>query len=164
MGKTTPDTSPIAGVTLTALRLIGDERGAVLHMLRCDSPEFTRFGECYFSEVLPGAVKAWKRHRVQTQTLAVPVGRIRMAIYDDRPESASHGKLQVIELGRPDAYLRLRIPPGLWYGFACIGEKPALLANCADLIHDPEEIDARPVDDPGIPYLWDDEGGKVSAG
>lgn len=145
----------IDGLLLTKLCQIGDARGAVLHMLRCDAPEFTRFGECYFSEVLPGAVKAWKRHRVQTQNLAVPVGRIRIAIYDDRPGSATRGRLQVLELGRPDAYLRLRIPVGLWYGFSCIGEVPALLANCADSPHDPKESEHKPIEDSAIPYRWE---------
>ncbi len=144
----------IEGVGLTPLRQIGDERGAVLHMLRSDSPDFTRFGECYFSEVLPGVTKGWKRHRAQTQNLAVPVGRIRMVIYDDRPGSASRGRLQTVDLGRPDAYLRLRIPPGLWYAFACIGSAPALLANCPDLPHDPTESDTRPLTDAAIPYDW----------
>lgn len=144
----------IEGVMLTELRQISDDRGSVLHMMRSDVPEFTRFGECYFSEVLPGAVKAWKSHRAQTQNLAVPVGRIRMVIYDDREGSATKGQLQELELGRPDAYLRLQIPPGLWYGFSCIGNVPALMANCADLPHDPTESDLRPIDDTGIPYSW----------
>ncbi len=147
--------SPIEGVTLTELRQIPDERGAVLHMLRCDAPEFTRFGECYFSEVRPGAVKAWKRHRAQTQNLAVPIGRIRIAIYDDRENSATRGQMHVLDLGRSDAYARLRIPPGVWYGFACLGDEPALLANCADLAHDPNESETRPRDDPAIPYVWE---------
>ena len=73
----------IEGVIFTELRQICDERGAVLHMVRSDVPEFPGFGECYFSEVFPGAVKAWKRHRLQTQTLAVPVGRLRIVLYDD---------------------------------------------------------------------------------
>jgi dTDP-4-dehydrorhamnose 3,5-epimerase len=144
----------IEGVTVTALRQIHDERGAVLHMLRSDAPEFVRFGECYFSEVLPGAIKAWKRHRAQTQNLAVPLGRIRMVIYDDRDLSSTRGRVQALELGRPDAYLRLRIPPGLWYGFSCISTTPALLANCADLPHDPTDSEQRPTEDPGIPYRW----------
>lgn len=121
-------------------------------MLRCDAPDFTRFGECYFSEVVPGAIKAWKRHNAQTQQLAVPIGRIRMVIYDDRAGSISRGQLQVLELGRPDAYVRVRIPPGLWYGFACIGQTSALLVNCADLPHDPAESELRSVHDPAIPY------------
>lgn len=144
----------IDGVIATELRQINDERGAVLHMLRCDAPEFVRFGECYFSEVLPGAIKAWKYHSTQTQHLAVPVGRIRLVIYDDRESSPTRGNLQVLELGRPDAYLRLRIPPGLWYGFSCVSTIPALLANCTDLPHDPAEGDLRPVSHPTIPYQW----------
>jgi dTDP-4-dehydrorhamnose 3,5-epimerase len=157
MEKMTPVESRIEGVSFTELRQIGDERGAVLHMLRCDAPEFTRFGECYFSEVLPGAVKAWKRHRAQTQNLAVPVGRIRMVIYDDREGSATRGQVQILELGRPDAYLRLRIPPGLWYGFRCTGVTPAVLANCTDLPHDPKDSELLSMEDPGIPYRWGEE-------
>ena len=154
MDKMTSSESQIEGVTLTPLRQIGDKRGTVLHMLRSDDPEFSQFGECYFSEVMPGVVKAWKRHNAQTQNLTVPVGRIRLVIFDDREGSASKGQLQVLELGRPDAYVRLCIPPGLWYGFACLSETPALLANCTDWPHDPSEGDGRAEDDPGIPYNW----------
>ena len=149
-----PAASVIRGVTLTELRQISDERGALLHMLRCDAAEFSRFGECYFSEVLPGAIKAWKRHRIQTQNLAVPVGRIRMVIYDDREGSVTRGQLQELELGRPDAYLRIQIPPGLWYGFACIGDTPALLANCTDLPHELTESEQCPPNHSIIPYQW----------
>lgn len=154
MDKIITTTQPIEGVTLTVLRQICNERGSVLHMMRNDDPAFTHFGECYFSEVLPGAVKAWKRHREQTQNLAVPSGRIRLVIYDVRENSATRGCLQILELGRPDAYLRIQIPPNLWYGFTCISTEPALLSNCADLPHDPTESDVLPEYDPSIPYKW----------
>ena len=144
----------IVGVRLSKLRQIKDERGSVLHMLRSDAADFIRFGECYFSEILPGATKAWKRHRAQTQTLAVPVGRIRMVMFDGREGSATRRLLQILELGRPDAYLRLRIPPGVWYGFTCLSHNPALLVNCPDLLHDPDDIDICLLDDPMIPYNW----------
>jgi len=144
----------VRDVILTPLRALADRRGAVLHMLRADAPEFVRFGECYFSEVRPGAIKAWKCHRLQTQNIAVPVGRIRLVIYDDRESSPTRSALQVLELGRPDAYLRVRIPPGLWYGFACLGDQAALLANCADMPHDPADSLVRPEDDPAIPFAW----------
>lgn len=158
MDKMSRNEGLIDGLSLTELRQIGDPRGSVLHMLRSDSPDFVRFGECYFSEVLPGAVKAWKRHRAQTQNLAVPVGRIRIVIYDDRVGGGTYRKLQVLELGRPDAYLRLTIPPGLWYGFSCISPTAALVANCADIPHDPNESETRPVDGSGIAYRWIAEG------
>jgi dTDP-4-dehydrorhamnose 3,5-epimerase len=144
----------IEGVTTLELREFADELGSVLHMLRADDPDFINFGECYFSEVLPGAIKAWKLHREQTQNLAVPVGRVRLVIYDDRVGSSTRRNLQIQELGRPDAYIRVKIPPGLWYGFACIGHTPALLANCADLPHDPTESDRKPAFDSNIPYDW----------
>lgn len=144
----------IHGVTLTELREISDSRGAVLHMMRNDPATAVQFGECYFSEVLPGAVKAWKRHRSQTQNIAVPVGRIRLVVYDDRPESMTRGALMVMDLGRPDAYRRLRLPPGLWYGFSCISSGAALIANCSDYPHDPQESETRPANEPSIPYEW----------
>ena len=146
--------SQIDGVRIIKLHQFNDDRGSVLHLLRCDAPEFTRFGECYFSEVLPGAVKAWKRHSAQTQNFAVPVGRMRMVIYDDREFSPTHNTMQIFELGRPDAYDRLIIPPGLWYGFSCISEMPALMVNCADLPHDPSDSEVKIMDHPEIPYKW----------
>ena len=144
----------IDGVLVTDLRQIIDERGAVLHHMRRDATEFTTFGECYFSEIVPGAVKAWKRHREQTQHLAVPIGRVRFVIYDDRESSPTHDKIQMIELGRPNDYNRLRIPRGLWYGFTCLSDQPALIANCADRPHDPTDAELRPEDDPDIPFRW----------
>ena len=144
----------IDGVLVTELRQIVDERGAVLHHMRSDATEFTCFGECYFSETLPGVVKAWKRHREQTQHLAVPVGRVRVVIYDDRESSPTLGELVSVELGRPDNYNRLCIPNGVWYGFTCLSDQPALIANCADRVHDPTDAALRPEGDPRIPYRW----------
>lgn len=144
----------IEGVTLTELRQIPDERGAVLHMLRRDAPGFRGFGECYFSEVRPNAVKAWKRHQRQHQMLAVPVGRVRFVIYDGRPDSASLGRMMILELGRPDAYCRLGLPPGLWYGFKALTDTPALIVNCADQPHDPSESETMAATSATIPYDW----------
>ena len=146
--------SSIDGVLVTGLRQVVDERGAVLHHMRSDAPEFTTFGECYFSEMIPGAVKAWKCHREQTQHLAVPIGRVRFVIYDDRELSPTNGSLEVVELGRPDHYNRLRIPKGLWYGFTCLSDQPALIANCTDEPHDPTDTELRAEYDPRIPYHW----------
>lgn len=144
----------IDGVLVTELKQINDQRGAVLHMLRSDAGDFTKFGECYFSEVVPGAVKAWKLHTLQTQNLAVPIGRLRLVIYDDRQNSNSRYSLFSIQLGRPDAYVRVKIPPGLWYGFACIGNSNALLVNCSDMPHEKNESKVLDIYDKSIPYSW----------
>lgn len=144
----------IHGVLTLDLGVIPTEGGPVLHMLRSDSPLFTRFGELYFSEVEPGAVKAWKRHTRQTQHFAVPAGRMQVVIHDSRPGSPTHGATEVFLLGRPDNYRLLRIPPLVWYGFGAVGQVTALLCNCADLPHDPAECQRAPRDTPDIPYRW----------
>ena len=61
----------IEGVLITPLRQIMDERGKVMHMLREDSPAFSRFGEIYFSCTHPGAIKAWHLHKKMTLNYAV---------------------------------------------------------------------------------------------
>ena len=146
--------SEISGVLIQPLKQIVDQRGAVLHMLRCDSPLFQGFGEMYFSLVLPGAVKAWKRHRVMTQHFAVPLGKIRLVFYDAREGSPSQGRLEEHILGRPDHYCLVRIPPLLWYGFQGLGTTPALVANLTDYVHDPHEAEGLPLDSGDIPYGW----------
>jgi dTDP-4-dehydrorhamnose 3,5-epimerase len=143
----------IEQVIIQELRQIPDERGRVMHMIRADNPLFKNFGEIYFSEVLPGVVKAWKRHKEMTQLIAVPVGMIKLVIYDDPENAKSKGDLKVVEIGR-DNYKLVKIPPNLWYGFKCISEHPALLVNCANLPHDPSETESRDPDDLYIPYKW----------
>jgi dTDP-4-dehydrorhamnose 3,5-epimerase len=142
----------INGVKIIPLREISDERGAVLHMLRNDSPDFIAFGECYFSEVLPGVTKGWKKHHIQTQNFAVPVGHLRIVLYDDRNNSSTHGVVQNIEIGRPNLYRRITIPPGIWYSFSCISEEKALLVNCVDIPHQPSESETIPLERFHIPY------------
>lgn len=141
----------IHGVTLTPRKVIWDQRGAVLHFLRRDDPAFSAFGEVYFSETLPGVVKAWKRHQRMTQCFIVPAGRMRFVLHDDRANSPSQGRTEEVVLGRPDAYALLRVPPLVWYGFAAVGNQPALIANCSDLPHDPAESETRPHNDPSMP-------------
>lgn len=144
----------IEGVIITPLRVIQDGRGAVLHMLRMDSPLFRRFGEVYFSEIKPGVIKAWKRHRRMTQHFAVPVGRVKFVICDDRTDSRTRGHTAEYVLGRPDAYHLLVIPPMVWYGFQGLGNSLSIVANCTDIAHDPDEAEQM-VESPGESgYVW----------
>jgi dTDP-4-dehydrorhamnose 3,5-epimerase len=143
----------ISGVIITPLRQILDERGKVMHMLRADSPIFQQFGEIYFSCVYPGAIKAWHIHRVMTLNYAVPHGQIKLVLYDDRPASSTRGELQELFLG-PDNYCLVTVPPMVWNGFKGIGVETAIVANCASVPHEPDEIERKPAFDPSIPYDW----------
>lgn len=144
----------IEGLIVQPLRIIGDERGAVLHMLRADSPIFRGFGEVYLSEINPGVMKGWKRHLRMTQHLAVPSGRVKFAFHDDRPGSLSRGATATVEAGRPDAYALIVVPPLVWYAWKCVGGTPALLVNCSDIPHDPAESEQRAVLEPVADHVW----------
>jgi dTDP-4-dehydrorhamnose 3,5-epimerase len=91
-----------------------------------------------------------------TKSSIIPINTPHMLVENVRESSYTRGALQVLELGRPDAYFRLRIPPGLWYGFSCISHGPALLVNCADLPHDPSDGEILGMDNSLIPYSWVD--------
>lgn len=143
----------INGVLVEQLRKIEDSRGKVMHMLRRDSPLFTVFGEIYFSTVNKGAIKAWRKHVNMTQCFAVPAGKIRLVIFDDRDGSSTKGVILEMETGE-DNYCLVKIPPMLWYGFKGISDTPALIANCADIPHDPNEIKRADLSDAAIPYVW----------
>jgi dTDP-4-dehydrorhamnose 3,5-epimerase len=143
----------INGVSIVTLRRIADDRGMVMHMLRADDPLFVRFGEIYFSLVHPGAVKAWRLHRRATLNYAVPIGTIRLVLFDDRPDSSSRGRTVERVIGEVD-YCLVTIPPGIWSGFRGEGSGPALVANCATEPHDPAEADRRDATSAEIPYQW----------
>jgi len=144
----------IEGVIIQQLKQITDKRGSVLHMIKNDSSLFKKFGEVYFSEVHSGLVKAWKRHKKQSQNLAIPLGKILLVVYDDRRNSNTHGEITEYRLGRPDNYKLIHIPPMLWYGFQGIGDQTSMIANYTDLPHDPEEMESLSSDTSQIPYQW----------
>lgn len=144
----------IQGVKVVSLSRIPDERGAIFHMLRADDPHFTNFGEIYFSSVYPGVVKGWHQHLRMTLNYAVPMGMIKLVLYDDREGSATRGEISELFLGQEN-YCLVQIPPLVWNGFKGVGTGPALVANCADMPHDPGEIKRLdPFDNP-IPYDWE---------
>ncbi|MBA3655797.1 MAG: dTDP-4-dehydrorhamnose 3,5-epimerase family protein, partial [Gemmatimonadaceae bacterium] len=122
----------IDGVVVTPLKQIPDERGAIMHMLRSDAPHFQQFGEIYFSWVFPGAIKAWHLHREMVLNYAVPTGRIKLVLYDDRAESPTKGQLMEIFVGE-GKYDLITIPALVWNGFKGVGTKPAMVANCTTI-------------------------------
>ena len=143
----------IDGVKISNLKQILDERGKVMHMLRCDDEVFQGFGEIYFSCIYPSAIKAWHLHKESTLNYAVPHGHIKLVLYDDRDGSMTKGEIQEMFLG-PDNYLLVTIPPLIWYGFKGIGVEMAIVANCASIPHDPKDIDRLDPFDSSIPHDW----------
>ena len=88
-----------------------------------------------------------------TQHLTVPIGMIKLVLYDNRENSSTSGKIETLEIGE-DNYCLVKIPPMLWYGFQGISSMPALIANCTDIPHDPDEVERCAPFDKTIPYIW----------
>ena len=149
----------ICGVKIQPLRIIPTNGGPVLHLLRSDyalMPSFPQgFGEFYFSEVEYLAIKGWKCHKRQSQLFAVPFGKMKVVLYDGRTDSKSFGQILEITIGRPDNYCLLSIPTNIWYSFKAESQPSALLINCANIPHDPNESTNLPLNTEEIPYVWD---------
>lgn len=143
----------ITGVTLHPLAQFPDERGKVMHMLRRDDPWFEEFGEIYFSVVYPSVIKGWHLHLKMTLNYACISGIIKLVLYDDRENSLTRGEFQEIFIG-DDNYCLVHVPPNIWNGFKGIGIQSALVANCSDIPHDPNEIIRLDPFDSKILYDW----------
>lgn len=144
----------IEGVIIKPLKKIPDERGCIYHMLRCDDPVFEKFGEIYFSSVYPGFVKGWHLHKEMTLNYAVIVGTIKLVLFDDRKNSPTKGDLMELFVGEKN-YCLVKIPPKIWNGFKSAESRPAIVANCATLPHDPNEIIRLDPLSNKIPYNWE---------
>ena len=145
----------IDGVKVKKLKVRPDERGRVMELLRSDDDIFEKFGQAYITTAYPGVVKAWHRHKVQTDYFTCIQGMMKLVLYDDREDSATKGEVNEFHLGvhRPELVV---IPPGVLHGFKCVGETEAVVVNCPTEVYNadaPDEyrIDAHAED---VPYDW----------
>ena len=76
-------------------------------------------------------------------------------LFDPREKSKTKGLLEEYIIGRPNNYYRLKIPPKIWYGFTCVSKEKALIVNCANIPHSPDESKIYPINNLPIPYKWD---------
>jgi dTDP-4-dehydrorhamnose 3,5-epimerase len=141
----------IDGVILTRLDIIDTLGGDVLHAMKKIDDGFSNFGEAYFSEIKPNAIKAWKCHREMVLNLVVPTGKVRFVLFDDRENSQSKNSFQEIILSREN-YQRLTVPPMIWLGMQGLSDRTSLLLNVANILHNPNEVNKKPIEE--IEFNW----------
>jgi dTDP-4-dehydrorhamnose 3,5-epimerase len=144
----------IDGVRTKALRVIADERGWLMEILRTDDELFTRFGQVYTSATYPGVVKAWHYHLRQIDTFACIAGMVKLVLVDTRPESATNGVVNEFFLGVHSPLL-VQVPNLVYHGWKCIGPEVALVINVpSEPYHydQPDEYRLAPHDT--LPYNW----------
>ena len=144
----------IEDVIITRLKVIKDNRGKVMHMLRNDSPVFKNFGEIYFSTINFNSIKAWHLHKEATLNYVCVKGKVKLVLYDDRKNSSTRGKIKEYDLSPEDYYL-ITIPPNIWNGFKGLDKGESIIANCLTLPHNEKEMVRKDPGDKNFNYKWD---------
>jgi len=137
------------------LRVMADERGRLMEMLRSDDPFFERFGQSYMTTAYPGAVKAWHYHREQVDHFTVLKGMAKVVLYDGRDDSPTKGEINEFFMGEHNPVL-VRIPNNVFHGFKNIGADECIIVNCPNRTYNRESPDEfrLPAHTTEIPYDW----------
>jgi len=144
----------IDGVRTKMLRLLPDERGWLMEILRADDEVFQRFGQVYCSATYPGVVKAWHFHEKQVDNFACVAGMVKLVLVDTREGSPTHGVVNELFLGtqRP---LLVQIPARVYHGWKCVSIEPSLVINVPTEPYQYDAPDEYRLDPHGtLPYDW----------
>ncbi len=155
-----PEVMMIEGVTVKKLKVIPDERGRLMEMVRSDDEEFTGFGQVYMTTCYNGVVKGWHYHRKQYDFMSVVKGMMKIVLYDSRKDSPTYGEINEFFAGEHNT-IRIKIPPEVFHGFKCISPGEAIVINTVSETYnydDPDEFRTDPHNN-DIPYDWNRKDG-----
>lgn len=150
----------IAGVQIKELRLIPDNRGFLMEILRSDDAIFEKFGQVYITGCKSGAAKAWHYHKEQYDHFCCVAGKALVVLYDMRKDSKTYGAVEEYVLDAPPCLSQkpvvLRIPPFVVHGFTALDCEEARIVNVPTLMYrydNPDEFRFQ-WNSPEIPYHW----------
>ncbi|MFQ5645299.1 MAG: dTDP-4-dehydrorhamnose 3,5-epimerase family protein [bacterium] len=150
----------IEGVETKKLKVIPDERGRLMEILRCDEDFFKEFGQVYMTSTMPGVVKGWHYHRLQWDHVAVVKGMAKVVLYDSRDDSPTKGEITEFFMGEHNPIM-LKIPPLVFHGFKGISLCETVIVNIPTEPYNyenPDEFRAHPHHN-NIPYDWERKDG-----
>lgn len=150
----------IESVIVKELKLIPDERGRVMEILRRDDDMFVQFGQVYITTTYPRVVKAWHFHKRQDDFIACIKGMLKLVLFDDRKDSPTKGELNEFFIGDYNPIL-IKVPKMVYHGWKCISEEEAIVVNAPTEPYnhkDPDEFRLHPHIN-SIPYRWDRKDG-----
>jgi len=156
----------IDGVKTKELKVLTDDRGFLMEMLRSDDEVYDRFGQVYMTGCTRGVAKAWHYHKEQTDHFVCVFGRAIVVLYDSREGSPTCGEVQEFILDAPptggvsveghDSQLLVKIPPMVMHGFAAYECDEARIMNVPTHPYrydNPDEF-RLPWNSEEIPYTW----------
>ncbi|MBA7517422.1 hypothetical protein ES705_09475 [subsurface metagenome] len=145
----------IEGVSVKKLKVIPDERGRLMEILRTDDKEFSEFGQVYVTTAYPGVVKAWHYHKLQDDNMTVLKGMAKIVLYDARKTSLTKGVINEFFVGDHN-HILIHIPKLIWHGFKCMSEQETMIVNIVTKCYNYAEPDEyrKPAHGSDIPYNW----------
>ena len=146
----------IKDVKIKNLKVIPDERGILIEILRNDDEIFEKFGQVYITTAYPGVVKAWHCHQFQNDNLTVIKGMAKIVLCDLRNGSPTYKKINEFFVGTYN-HILIHIPAGIYHGFKCISEEECIVLNTPTNTYNyknPDEL-RLPFDTDKIPYNWE---------
>jgi dTDP-4-dehydrorhamnose 3,5-epimerase len=145
----------IDGVIVKQLKVIPDERGRLMEIMRTDDNFFQKFGQVYMTTAYPGVVKGWHYHKKQADNMAVIKGMMKIVLYDSRKDSATFGEINEIFAGIHNPVI-VHIPAFVYHGFKCISEEEAIVINTPTEVYNYNKPDEYrlPAHGSEIQYDW----------
>ena len=145
----------IKGVSVKKLKMIPDDRGRLMEILRSDDRVFKKFGQVYMTTTYPGVVKAWHWHARQNDNFTCVHGKIRLVLYDARKNSPTYKEVNEFVLS-PDDPILVTIPKMVYHGFKGMADCESIAINIPTLPYNYKEPDEHRIDpyDNGINYDW----------
>jgi len=145
----------IDGVKIKKLKVIPDDRGRLMEILRADDEIFRKFGQVYITTALPGVVKAWHYHKIQTDHFTCVSGKMKLALYDARKNSKTYKEVNEFIVSMEDPLL-VQIPPLVYHGFKCVSDNEAIVVNTVTEPYNYKTPDEYRVDayENDVPYDW----------
>ena len=152
----------IEGVQLINLNHFVDDGGALAEVVRFDDqghlqliPEF-KVKQSTYSQVLPGAIKAFHLHYNQEDVwFVLPHDRLLIGLFDARKDSPTYNKSMRFVMGAGKAQI-LYLPRGVAHGLANVWQAPAHMIYFVNQCFNPDEPDELrlPWDSLGADF-WD---------
>ena len=145
----------IDGVKVKNLKIIPDDRGRLMEILRSDDHLLSKFGQVYFTTAFPGVVKAWHYHKLQDDHFTCVQGKIKLALYDAREASPTKGEVNEFYLSLEEPKV-VHIPKLVYHGFKCVSKDEAMVINVVTEAYNYKNPDELRVDafSNDIPFDW----------
>lgn len=151
----------IKGVEIKKLKVIPDDRGRLMEILRSDDSLFNKFGQVYITTANPGFVKAWHYHKKQDDHFTCVKGKIRLVLYDGREDSETKGEVQEFLISLEENPILVKIPAGVYHGFESAINEESIVVNTPTETYNYDEPDEFRIDPfkNDIPYKWSSKKG-----